>query len=228
MPVARIPTVYITASNQHRNGKTLLARLLADYLLLGGRDPFMLDADAPDGPLRAYFPGRTALADFAHTHGQMKLFDTILASPGRDYVVDLPAHHTDGFFKAASELYFFEEAKKMGFRIFLFFVVDRSVTSVKEARILEHFPGIDLFVPVRNEFVGSSWPSMDGALTIPTLPLPLTTAISDKRFSLRAFVLGDMQGLDAKLQPILSSFMFDVLNNFSNLEPLISLRGLRG
>ena len=52
--MAYTPTVYITASDQHRNGKTLLARLLADYLLLDGRDPFMIDTDAPDGPLRNF------------------------------------------------------------------------------------------------------------------------------------------------------------------------------
>ena len=101
--MAHIPTVYITASDQHRNGKTLLARLLADYLMLDGHDPFMIDTDAPDGPLRSYFPGRTALADFSQMQGQMKLFDTIMASPGRDYVVDLPVRHMEGFFKAVGD-----------------------------------------------------------------------------------------------------------------------------
>jgi len=32
-------TVYIICSDQHRNGKTLLARVLVDYLMLDGRDP---------------------------------------------------------------------------------------------------------------------------------------------------------------------------------------------
>ena len=75
--MAITPTIYVVVSDQHRNGKTLLARLLSDYLLLDGRDPFLFDTDAPDGPLRNFFPGRTALADFAAIRGQMKLFDTI-------------------------------------------------------------------------------------------------------------------------------------------------------
>jgi hypothetical protein len=224
--VAHIPTVYITASDQHRNGKTMLARLLADYLMLDGRDPFMIDTDAPDGPLRNFFPGRTALADFSQMHGQMKLFDTIIASPGRDYIVDLPARHTEGFFKAAQELNFFAEAKNAGFRIILFFIVDRSVASLKAAKAHEHIDGVDLFVPVINQYVSSNWPS-DDALTLPLLPQPLAFAISEKRFSLRAFVLGEMQQLDEEMQPTLSAFLFEVLNNLGNLEPLISVNALR-
>lgn len=225
--MANTPTVYITASDQHRNGKTLLARLLADYLLLDGRDPFMIDTDAPDGPLRSFFPGRTALADFALMQGQMKLFDTILASPGRDYVVDLPARHTEGFFKAVEELDFFAETRKAGFRIIVFYVVDRSAASLKAAKAVQKFPNIDLFVPVENQHVGSLWPKSEGDLVIPALPQALAIAISDRRFSLRNFVLGDMQQLPEQYQPILSQFLFEVLNNFGNLEPLVSLQNLK-
>jgi hypothetical protein len=224
--VANIPTVYITASDQHRNGKTLLARMLADYLMLDGRDPFMIDTDAPDGPLRNFFPGRTALADFSQMSGQMKLFDTILASPGRDYIVDLPARHTEGFFKASRELNFFDEAKNAGFRIILFFIVDRSTASLKAAHAHEHVHGVDLFVPVINQYVGTNWPNED-ALTLPLLPQSLAFAISERRFSLRAFVLGEMQGLEPSSQSTLSNFLFETFNNLANLEPLISVKSLR-
>jgi hypothetical protein len=218
--VAHTPTVYITASDQHRNGKTLLARLLADYLMLDGYDPFMIDTDAPDGPLRNYFPGRTALADFSQMHGQMKLFDTIIASPGRDYVVDLPARHMEGFFKASAELNFFEELHKAGYRIIVFFIVDRSVASLRAARLIQEFPGIDLFVPVHNEFVGSNWPKAESGLVIPALPQALAFAISERRFSFRNFVLGDTQHLAPEFHTMLSTFLFDVLGSLGNLEPL--------
>jgi hypothetical protein len=218
--VAHIPTVYITASDQHRNGKTLLARLLADYLMLDGFDPFMIDTDAPDGPLRNYFPGRTALADFSQMQGQMKLFDTILASPGRDYVVDLPARHLDGFFKAVYELNFFSELKSAGFRILVFYIVDRAPASLKAARLLQEFPGIDVFIPVHNEFVGTSWPQSERGFTIPALPQEIAFAITEKRFSFRAFVLGDTQHLPQNNQAPLSKFLYEVLGNLGNLEPV--------
>jgi hypothetical protein len=221
------PTIYIVASDQHRNGKTLLSRLLVDYLLLDGRDPFVIDTDAPEGPLRSFFPGRTALADFAAITGQMKVFDTILAAPGRDYVVDLPARHTENFFAAERDLNFFAECKKLDFRIFLFFVVDQSFVSQKAAKALQHYTGVDLFVPVRNMLVRSSWPEDDGALTVPFMSAPLASSIGNRRFSFRAFVQGDMQGLEGDAIPALQNFLYEVLSNLSNLEPVYSLGELK-
>jgi hypothetical protein len=224
--VAQAPTLYISCSDQHRNGKTFLARLLVDYLMLDGRDPFAIDTDAPDGPLRAFFPGRTALADFSQISGQMKVFDTILASPGRDYVLDLPVRHMESFFKAVAELNFFEEAHRAGFRIMVFYVVDRATTSLKSARAVQEFPGIDMFVAVTNEFVGSSWPRGEGCLALPELPRNLAIAISDKRISLRSFVLGDRQNLPENQINMLSSFLSQTLANLANIEPIFSLKQL--
>ena len=221
------PTIYIVASDQHRNGKTLLARLVVDYLMLDGRDPFIIDTDAPDGPLRNYFPGRTALADFAAIKGQMKLFDTILAGPGRDYVIDLPVRHTEGFFAAERDLGFFAECKRAGFRVFLFFVVDASMASLKAAKLFQRYVGLDLFVPVRNLMVRSAWPEDDGALTIPFLAAPVAQVIGHRRFSLRAFVQGEKQGLADDMVPTLQNFLYETLNNLSNLEPVFSLREMK-
>src|SRR6266536_1639408 len=113
--MALAPCVYIICSDQHRNGKTLLARVLVDYLMLEGRDPFVIDTGYPDGPLRIHFPGRTALVDFSTVRGQMKVFDTILGSPGRDYVIDLTADETQRFCEVEIELGFFAEARRQGF-----------------------------------------------------------------------------------------------------------------
>lgn len=221
--MATSPTVHIICSDQHRNGKTLLARVLVDFLMLDGRDPFCIDTDAPDGPLRSFFPGRTALADFAAIKGQMKLFDTILASPGRDYVIDLPARHTESFFHTARDLDFFAECAKTGFRVFVFFVVDNSFASLKAAYALQREKGIDLFIPVRNMLVRSHWPENEGALTLPFLAAPIASAISNRRFSLREFVNGDPQGLSPDMVPQLQAFLYDVLNSLNGLEPVKAL-----
>jgi hypothetical protein len=221
------PTLYIVASDEHRNGKTLLARLIADYLLLDGHDPFLVDTDAPDGPLRAYFPGRTALADFAAITGQMKLFDTIIAAPGRDYVIDLPARHTESFFAAERDLNFFRECKNAGFRIFLFFVVDQRSISFRAANEYKNYPHVDLFVPVRNQLVRSAWKEEDGALTIPFLPAPVAMAVGNRRFSFRSFVQGDVQGLPQEQAQVVQNFLYETLSNLSNLEPIYSLKELQ-
>jgi hypothetical protein len=225
--VAQAPTVHIVCSDQHRNGKTLLARVLVDFLMLDGRDPFIIDTDAPDGPLRNFFPGRTSLADFAAIKGQMKLFDTILAAPGRDYVIDLASRHTENFFHTARDLDFFAECKKAGFRLFVFFVVDNSFVSLKAAQALQREMGLDLFVPVRNMLVRSTWPEDEGALTIPYLAAPVAAAIANRRFSLREFVRGDVQGMHPDQVQPLQVFLYDILNALNNLEPVLTLKALR-
>jgi len=225
--VATGSTIYITASDQNRNGKTLLARLIVDYLLLDGKDPFVLDTDTPDGPLRQFFPGRTKLAEFEKMQGRMRLFDTILAGPGRDYVVDLPQRHMLDFFKAVEELDFFAEAKRNGFRIMVFFVVDRIVASLKTAKAIFEVPGIDLFVPVKNENVGSLLPPEEGALVLPAMPRSLAIAVADRRFSMRNFVLGDDQGLEGADKLALNQFLFAVLGGLNGLDSEISLAQLR-
>ncbi len=221
------PTIYIVASDANRNGKTLLARMIVDYLLLDGKDPFVLDTDAPDGSLRQYFPGRTALADFEKIAGRMKLFDTILASPGRDYVIDLPQRHMLPFFQALAELRFLVEARKVGFRVIVMFVVDRTVHSLRAAQDAFEVPGIDLFVAVVNESIGTLWPAEEGALVMPALPSSLAIRISDRRFSLRNFVLGDDQGLGAADRQTLNRFMFAVLDSLNTLDVDVSLRQMQ-
>ena len=88
--MAAPPTVFLICSDLARNGKTLLARVLVDFLLMEGRDPFCFDLAPPAGALRQYFPGRTALLDFAQEEGRTKLFDTLLTRPGREPIRRAP------------------------------------------------------------------------------------------------------------------------------------------
>ena len=97
------PTIYIVCSDRGRNGKTLLARVLTDHLLIDERDPFCFDLSAPEGALRAYFPGRTALIDINDENTRAKLFDIILSRTGRDYVIDVPGAQFARFCEAAAD-----------------------------------------------------------------------------------------------------------------------------
>ncbi len=227
--MAAKPVIHIVCSDQHRNGKTLLARVLVDYLMLDGRDPFIIDADAPDGNLRNYFPGRTILVDFETIRGQMKLFDTILASPGRDYVIDLPATQTSRFCEAVSELGFFAEARRAGFHIVVYFVVDKVPASRASAAQVENQTKPDLLVPVRNAFVDSSL--LDTAppvvISMPALPPELVAIIANKRFSFRGFLLGGEDGVPQALRTRLKGFLYDLLTGFREIAPVLSLSKLR-
>ncbi|MGH6854123.1 MAG: hypothetical protein ACREDX_01345 [Aestuariivirga sp.] len=226
--MATPPAVYIVCSDRHRNGKTLLARVLVDYLMFDGHDPFVIDAGFPDGPLRNYFPGRTVLVDFETIPGQMKLFDTILGSPGRDYVIDLPSAQTENFFKASGELEFIGEARRHGFKIVVLFVVDQALESLKTARILEARVQPDLMVLVRNNFVGSALVDTGRGIVIdmPSLDPGIALIAGARRFSFRGFLLEDEQGLAGSQAARLKTFLYKIMTGLRNIGPATTLKAL--
>ena len=227
--MADTPTIYIVCSDRHRNGKTLLARVLVDYLLLEHRDPFVIDANFPEGTLRAAFPGRTSLVDFAQIQGQMKMFDTIMGSLGRDYVIDLPAPQLENFFEVFRQVNFKEEAMKAGFRIVVLFIVDKDLASLNAADDLRVAIAPATVVRVRNMHIGSVNVGHGDALTIdiPILDREVMNLIEDRRFSLRSFILGEDSHLPAHFTRKLQIFLLAVITGLRDIEPAMSMARLR-
>ena len=223
------PLIAIVCSDRHRNGKTLLARVLVDFLLLEGRDPVALDLGYPHGALRGFFPGRTALVDFGHMSGQMKVFDTILAAPGRDYVIDLPPLQLAKFCEAMGDLQFRKASQEAGFKLIVIYIVDEGEDSLKTAAAVEELLNPDLFVPVANRFVGSALP--DGVpgpiLTMEKLDPDLHAIVTNRRFSFRSFLLGEESGVPMRLRSNLKMFLHTLLNGFREFGPALSLLNLR-
>jgi len=221
-------TIYIVCSDRGRNGKTLLARVLVDHLLIAERDPFCFDLGAPEGALRAYFPGRTALIDMAADASRAKLFDLLLARAGRDYVIDVPSTQLARFCETAGEVSLPEAARARGFRLCVLFVVDRDPASLKTAVAIEEMLQPDLLVPVANRFVGTSLP--DGVpgpvVVLEKIEGELRVLVSHRRFSFRSFLLGDDAGVPARLRAQLKNFLHGVLGGLRNLEPAMSLQSL--
>lgn len=227
--MADTPTIYIVCSDRHRNGKTLLARVLVDYLLLENRDPFVIDANFPEGTLRAAFPGRTALVDFAQIQGQMKLFDTIMGSLGRDYVIDIPAPQFENFFEVFRQVDFKDEAIKAGFQIVVLFIVDKDLASLNAADDLLVAIAPATLIHVRNMHVGSALVGHGNSLTIdiPILDREVMNLIEDRRFSLRSFILGEESNLPAHFTRKLQVFLLAVITGLRDIEPAMTLAKLR-
>lgn len=223
------PTIYIVCSDRHRNGKTLLARVLVDYLMLEKRDPFVIDAGFPEGPLRAAFPGRTALVDFSQIQGQMKLFDTIMGSPGRDYVIDLPVPQTENFFATYSQLDFHIEATRAGFQIVVFFIVDKDYSSLRFSEDVQRQVAPALFVPVRNIYIGSALVPRSDTLSIdiPELDRDVMNLVEARHFSLRNFILGDEGSMAAQHARKLKIFLLEMMTALRDIEPAMTLARLR-
>ena len=204
--------------------------MLIDYLMLDGRDPFVIDANYPEGPLRAAFPGRTALVDFEQVQGQMTLFDTIVGSLGRDYVIDLPAPQTEKFFATLRELNFTEEITRLGFDLVVLFIVDKDWASLNAADDVRVAVAPHLVVNVRNAHVGSVMSNTNGGLVIdiPALDRDVMTIVEGKRFSLRAFILGDESALTPPAVIKLKIFLLALMTAFGDIEPALSLHRLKG
>jgi len=221
--------VFVVCSDEARNGKTLLARVLVDFLLMEGRDPFCFDLSHPEGALRAYFPGRTALVDFAMPEGQARVFDAILTQSGRDYVIDLPAQHLARFCETASGDAFAEKLREKEFRLAVLFIVDRSEKSLTTAVAAEEILRPDIFVPVANRFVGSALPSgVPGpALVMEWLEDEIQAVISHRRFSLRTFMQGEETAVPVRHRASLKNFLQGLVTGMREFEPALSLQALR-
>jgi hypothetical protein len=227
--MAAPPMVFIICSDQARNGKTLLARVLVDFLLLDGHDPFCFDLDHPEAALRPYFPGRTALVDFSAPEGQAKVFDTILARAGRDYVIDLPAQHLAPFCEAAASNSFPARAHEKDFRTAILYVVDREEKSLKTAVAVEEVLMPDIFVPVANRFVGSVLPAgVPGpVLIMERMEADLHAVVANRRLSLRVFMQGDESAVPVKHRTSLKNFLHGLVSGMREFEPALSLQALR-
>lgn len=222
-------TIYVICSDLTRNGKTLLARTLTDHLLLEGRDPLCLDLSGPEGVLRAYFPGRTTLIDFSDETARERLFTLMLDRAGRDYVIDVAARQLDDFREAAVARQFPAAARDKGFNLCILYIIDRDEKSLHAAVRIEDALLPDLFVPVVNRFVGSVLPEgVPGpTLVMAKIDPELQAIISNRRFSLRGFMLGDNTGVPPRMQVNLRNYLHGLQAGLREFEPALSLRQLQ-
>ncbi|MFO1091443.1 MAG: hypothetical protein U1E46_17855 [Hyphomicrobiales bacterium] len=120
----RHTNVFVVCSDISRTGKTLLARLVMDYLLLALRNPFAFDTTPSPGSIVAFYPERSMHVDLSRTAGQMALFDTILNSPPRDFVIDLDTQQFARFFSVVREIDFLEELSNRRIALGVLFLAD--------------------------------------------------------------------------------------------------------
>jgi len=148
--------VHIVCSNEARNGKTLFARIYADLLSLSGADRVrVFDTDSPAGGIAHWFPGRSEIVDLSKTGGQVKLFDTIVGEPQFNYVIDLQSGLLERFFTIFHDISFDQGALESGIGTAVFFVLDRSVSSIhKAAWVADKLTCTDYAI-VKNEALGN-------------------------------------------------------------------------
>jgi hypothetical protein len=184
--------VFIVCSPRPLVGKTLVARLLSEFLLLKNGAVVSFDINLKEPSLLEYLPDITETADVIDTFGKMQLMDRIIVNDGTAKVIDLGFHAFDEFFEMTEQIGFMKEAARRGVAPVILFVADTDRASARGYAMLQQQIPATALVVVDNEFVvrGELPPAMahGRVVRIAALPVFLKTYISRLGFSFTDYI----------------------------------------
>jgi len=145
--------VYIICSPRPLVGKTLIARLLSEFLLFKNGNVAAFDVNLKEPSLVEYLPDITETAEVEDTFGKMALMDRLIVNDGVAKVIDLGFHAFDEFFKMTEEIGFAKEAVRRGIAPIVLFIGDTDRVSARSYPILQRQIPAAALVTVDNEHV---------------------------------------------------------------------------
>jgi hypothetical protein len=186
---------HLVCSDKPRNGKTLYARLLAEYLSLCDRHPAVFDASSG---ICEFHIARCTPVDLSSPAGQIALFDRALELPVKDYVVDVAAHLLRVASGVMKTIGFAEAARTQGLDVVVHFLVDRTLDSLVAARTVRSEIDPARLIAVRNEWVTPPFVepaalrrygelAKEGEIVIPPIDRRSIEGIEDEAFSFADF-----------------------------------------
>ena len=184
--------VYIICSPRPLVGKTLIARLLSEFLLLKDGAVAAFDINLKEPSLLDYLPKVTETAEVDDTFGKMALMDRLIVDDGVSKVIDLGFHAFDEFFKMSEEIGFMKEAARRGIAPIILFVADTDRVSARGYPMLRQQIPATALVTIDNEYVvrGELPPAFSHGrvLRIAALPVFLKTYIDRLTFSFTGYL----------------------------------------
>jgi hypothetical protein len=184
--------VYIICSPRPLVGKTLIARLLSEFLLLKNGTVISFDINLKEPSLLEYLPRTTETADVIGTFGKMQLMDRLIVNDSVAKVIDLGFHAFDEFFKMTDEIGFMKEAARRGVAPVILFVADIDRASAAAYGMLKQQIPPNALIAVDNEHVvrGELPAAMERGrvIRISALPVFLKTYIDRLTFSFTAYL----------------------------------------
>jgi hypothetical protein len=188
----RTTPVYIICSPRPLVGKTLIARLLSEFLLLKNGTVASFDINLKEPSLLEYLPKITETAEVDDTFGKMALMDRLIINDGIAKVIDLGFHAFDEFFKMSEEIGFMKEAARRGVSPIVLFVPDTDRASARGYPMLQQLIPASALVTIDNEHVvrGELPVAMSHGrvLSIAALPVFLKTYIDRLNFSFTEYL----------------------------------------
>src|ERR1700687_2806815 len=150
MPVT---PVYIICAPRPLVGKTLIARLLSEFLLLKNGTVNSFDINLKEPSLLEYLPRTTETAEVDNTFGKMQLMDRLIVNDAVAKVIDLGFHAFDEFFQMSEEIGFMKEAARRGVAPVILFVPDTDRVSARGYAMLQQQIPVTAMITVDNEYV---------------------------------------------------------------------------
>ena len=179
--------VYIVCSPRPLVGRTLIARLLSEFLLLQDGTVAAFDINLKEPSLLEYLPQITETAEVDNTFGKMALMDRVIVNDGVAKVIDLGFHAFDEFFTMSNEIGFMKEAARRGVAPVILFVADTDRASARGHQMLRQQIPATSIVTIDNEYiVRGELPAafaQGRVLRIGALPVFLKTYIDRLAFS---------------------------------------------
>src|SRR6266566_1091364 len=147
--------VYIVCSPRPQVGKTLVARLLSEFLLLKDGRVTAFDINLKEPSLLDYLPDITETADISDTYGKMELMDRVIVDDGLAKVIDLGFHAFDEFFKMSNEIGFMKEAARRNVAPIIMFMadIDRLTFSFTDYLRQDRNSASELHQWIRNNYI---------------------------------------------------------------------------
>src|SRR3954471_19301316 len=217
--------VYIICSPRPLVGKTLIGRLLSEFLLLKDGTVSSFDINLKEPSLLEYLPQTTETADVIDTYGKMQLMDRVIVNDGIAKVIDLGYHAFDEFFKMTDEIGFMKEAARRNVAPVLLFVADTDRVSARAFPMLQQQIPPNALITLDNEYVvRGELPEAMGqgrVMRISALPTFLKTYVDRLSFSFTGYLRSERDASTELHQWIRRNY-----SHFRDLELSLLLQGL--
>ena len=216
--------IFIICSPRPLVGKTLIARLLTEFLLLKHGAVTAFDINLKEPSLLEFLPEVTETAEVDNTFGKMQLMDRLIINDGIGKVIDLGFHAFDEFFKMTGEIGFMKEAARRGVSPIILFIADTDRLSARAYPMLQQQIPPTALVTVDNEHIvrGELPPafSRGRVLRMGALPVFLKTYIDRLTFSFTGYLRNEKDSSTELHQWIRENYF-----SFRELELNLMLQG---
>lgn len=226
-------SVTIVCSDSTRNGKTLLARMVADLLSMRkDNSPVVFDTDLTGNGIRNFLPLKTLTIDLSKVADQVRMFDAMLESrpvggndpdARPDYVIDLAANDLDRFFRIFKDIGFERGAFEAQLDVHVFHIVSWTFQSLKNAAAVRERLNTSRLILVRNMAIEAQpfTPTVQEEAQIPNLNIdlfledinpPARQIINEINFSFADFINGGADTFDYEARSQIWTFLEDFKN----------------